>query len=75
MYSVAGVEKLFIVQIRSDCHPKDSLNFSSELTNSLRAAGVVHALLVSGFGEDDVLDEFQSFRCLACLCCDLYICI
>lgn len=62
VYSVAGASKLFILQIRSDCNPMHSEKLSSELAAVLASARIAHAILVSGFGEDDVLDEHQPFR-------------
>ena len=62
VYSVTGVPKLFIMQIRSDCDPMHAEKLTTELAAALAAANVAHAILVSGFGEDDVLDEHQPFR-------------
>jgi hypothetical protein len=62
VYAATGTEKLFFIQIRSDCQAKESKQLSLELVQALLDVGVGHAILMTGFGEDDVLDEYQAFR-------------
>ena len=62
VYSVKGMNHVCLIQIRSDCDPKQYNNLLTEITELLTALSPQYVLGISGFGEDDVLDEHQSFR-------------